>query len=84
MHKTDSDIPQKRIYQDLIGYFGGVSATAKALKVAQSTVSGWQNGNHGMSGAIAIKAEAITGCKYRACDLIGARKWRRTSAGAPA
>lgn len=79
-----SKTPVESIYLLLINHFGGVSKTAKALSVAQSTVSGWLAGDHGMSGAVAIRAEIIAGGKFKAAELIGEKKWRGTSAEATA
>ena len=55
---------------ELVNHFDkSQSKTAKALKVSQPTVSGWVRGEHGMSAAVALRAEIITGGKFKAVCL---------------
>lgn len=57
------------IYQQLVKHFNSQLATAAALNVDQSTVSGWVRGKHGMSAITAIKAERLTGGAFKATQL---------------
>ena len=57
------------IYQNLVEYFGGQVATAKALRVSQSNISGYTSGRWNMSERIAIRAEKATDGKFKAVDL---------------
>ncbi|WP_423186800.1 transcriptional regulator [Alishewanella sp. d11] len=56
-------------FKNLIDYFGDQSVAAEKLGVKQPTVSGWLNGKHGMSAKTALKAERLTGGKFKASDL---------------
>ena len=51
---------QTSTFQSLVGYFGTQIKTAELLKVDQATVSGWVRGKHGMSPAVALRAEKLT------------------------
>lgn len=53
----------------LVAEFGGVGKTAKALGVAQATVTGWRLGHHGMRAGMAIKAERLTAGRVKAGEL---------------
>jgi len=53
----------------LVAEFGGVSKAAKALGVAQATVTGWRLGHHGMRAGTAIRAERLTEGRVKAQDL---------------
>lgn len=57
------------IFNKLVEHFGSQSATAAALKVKQSSVSGWVRGLHGCSAEVALRAEIETAGKIRARDL---------------
>lgn len=57
------------LYQKLLDDLGGPKKAAIALKVAQSTASGWKLGQHGMSARTAIRAEQLTKGRYKAVDL---------------
>ena len=57
------------IYQELVNHFGGQVATAKALKVSQSNISGYVSGRWNMSEIVAIRAEKATKRKFKAVDL---------------
>ncbi|WP_445425197.1 transcriptional regulator [Alishewanella sp. HL-SH06] len=56
-------------FKNLIDHFGDQSIAAEMLGVKQPTVSGWLNGKHGMSAKTALKAERLTGGKFKASDL---------------
>lgn len=49
-----------KIFNDLVKFFGGQVATAKALGVTQGTVSGWVRGIHGCSADMALIIQAKT------------------------
>ena len=51
---------QTSTFQSLVGFFGNQIKTAELLKVDQATVSGWVRGKHGMSPAVALRAEKLT------------------------
>lgn len=55
--------------KDLIKYFGGQTKTGKALGCSQSLVSRWLNNGADMPSHFALKAEKLTGGKFRAMDL---------------
>lgn len=57
------------IFSDLVGFFGGQVATAKALGVTQGTVSGWIRGIHGCSADVAFLAQAKTDGRFKAEQL---------------
>mgnify|MGYP000863830364 CR=1 FL=1 len=57
------------IYQELVEHFGGQVATANALLVSQSTVSGYVSGRWNMSERVAIKAEKASCGAFKAVDL---------------
>jgi DNA-binding transcriptional regulator YdaS (Cro superfamily) len=57
------------IFSDLVSFFGGQVATAKALGVTQGTVSGWIRGVHGCSADIAFLAQVKTGGHFKADQL---------------
>lgn len=57
------------IYQNLVNHFGGQENTAKALKISQSTISGYVSGRWNMSEKVAIRAEKATLGKFKAVDL---------------
>lgn len=60
---------QTSTFQSLVGYFGTQIKTAELLKVDQATVSGWTRGKHGMSPAVALRAEKLTDGKFTAAQL---------------
>lgn len=60
---------QTSTFQSLVGHFGTQIKTAELLKVDQATVSGWVRGKHGMSPAVALRAEKLTGGKFTAAQL---------------
>ncbi|MBK0062176.1 MULTISPECIES: YdaS family helix-turn-helix protein [unclassified Acinetobacter] len=62
------------IYQNLVEYFGGQDAAAKALNVSQSNISGYTSGRWNMSAKVAIRAEKATEGKFKAFDLCPALK----------
>lgn len=53
----------------LIKHFGTQESTAEALGVKQGTVSGWVRGKHGVSPAVALRAERLTGGEFTAAEL---------------
>lgn len=57
------------LYQELVEYFGGQEAAGDALKVSQSTISGYVNGRWNMSEKVAIRAERETKGTFKAVDL---------------
>ncbi|MNE30284.1 YdaS family helix-turn-helix protein [Pseudomonas juntendi] len=57
------------IYQRLVEHFGGQDLTAAALKVNQSTVSGWVRGKHAMSAETAFLAQRKTCGAFSAIEL---------------
>lgn len=59
----------ENIYVDLVSHLGGHVKASKALGVEQGTVSGWTRGAHGMSAHVAMRAESVTGGKFKASDL---------------
>lgn len=59
----------KAIYSELVSFLGGQVATAKALGVSQSNISGYINGRWNMSEMVALKAEKATNGKFKAVDL---------------
>ena len=59
----------KTIYQDLVSFLGGQVATAKALQVSQSNVSGYITGRWNMSETVAARAEKVTNGKFKAIEL---------------
>ncbi|MFI8748873.1 YdaS family helix-turn-helix protein [Vreelandella lionensis] len=60
---------QTSTFQSLVGFFGNQIKTAELLKVDQATVSGWVRGKHGMSPAVALRAEKLTEGKFTAAQL---------------
>lgn len=60
---------QPIIFQSLVSHFGTQVKTAELLKVDQATVSGWVRGKHGMSPAVALRAEKLTKGKFTAVQL---------------
>lgn len=59
----------KTIYQNLVKTLGGQVATAKKLKVSQSTISAYTTGRWNMSELVAIRAEKETSGQFKAVDL---------------
>ncbi|MCW8041193.1 YdaS family helix-turn-helix protein [Acinetobacter entericus] len=57
------------LYKDLVKHFGGQKLTAAALDVSQSNISGYVSGRWNMSELVAIRAEKVTGGKFKASDL---------------
>lgn len=62
------------IYQELVDHFGGQEAAADALKVSQSSISGYVNGRWNMSEKVAMRAEMETHGIFKAADLCPALK----------
>ncbi|QPI65856.1 transcriptional regulator [Vreelandella venusta] len=60
---------QTSTFQSLVGFFGTQIKAAELLNVDQATVSGWVRGKHGMSPAVALRAEKLTGGKFTAAQL---------------
>tara|TARA_R110000796_G_scaffold252222_2_gene385667 strand:- start:228 stop:464 length:237 start_codon:yes stop_codon:yes gene_type:complete len=60
---------QTSTFQSLVGFFGTQIKTAELLKVDQATVSGWVRGKHGMSPAVALRAEKLTNGRFTAAQL---------------
>jgi len=60
---------QTSTFQSLVGFFGTQIKTAELLKVDQATVSGWVRGKHGMSPAVALRAEKLTNGSFTAAQL---------------
>ncbi|MBY5984426.1 helix-turn-helix domain-containing protein [Halomonas sp. DP8Y7-1] len=57
------------IFERLVAHFGTQAKAAEALKVNQGAVSNWVRGKHGMSPAVALRAEALTGGEFKAAQL---------------
>jgi len=53
----------------LIKHFGTQESAAEALGVKQGTVSGWVRGKHGVSPAVALRAERLTDGRFTAAEL---------------
>lgn len=60
---------QTCIFQGLVSHFGTQIKAAASLQVDQATVSGWVRGKHGMSPAVALRAEQLTRGKFTAAQL---------------
>lgn len=61
--------PMNQIFSDLVSFFGGQVATAKALGVTQGTVSGWVRGVHGCSADMALLIQAKTHGRFVASSV---------------
>lgn len=61
--------PMNVIFNDLVKFFGGQVATAKALGVTQGTVSGWVRGVHGCSADMALIIQAKTHGRFAASSI---------------
>ena len=60
-------------FQSLVDHFGGQLQTAKALNVNQGAVSNWVRDKHGMSPAVALRAEKLTEgafTRYKLCPSV--------------
>ncbi|KJZ10433.1 regulatory protein [Halomonas sp. S2151] len=57
------------LFTQLVDHFGTQTKAAEALGVDQTTISGWVRGKHGMSPAVALRAEKLTSRKFKAADL---------------
>ncbi|WP_404462955.1 helix-turn-helix domain-containing protein [Vreelandella aquamarina] len=57
------------VFKSLVSHFGGQSQTAEALNVNQGAVSNWVRGKHGMSPAVALRAEKLTEGRFTAAQL---------------
>ncbi|WP_339884289.1 Cro/CI family transcriptional regulator [Vreelandella maris] len=57
------------VFQGLVDHFGGQLQTAKALDVNQGAVSNWVRGKHGMSPAVALRAEKLTDSAFTRWQL---------------
>lgn len=57
------------VFQRLVDHFGGQLQTAKALDVNQGAVSNWVRGKHGMSPAVALRAQKLTRGAFTAAQL---------------
>ncbi|MGO3214795.1 MAG: transcriptional regulator [Halomonas sp.] len=57
------------VFQSLVDHFGGQIKTAKALQVNQGAVSNWVNDKHGMSPAVALRAEKLTDGAFSRAQL---------------
>ncbi|WP_080952131.1 Cro/CI family transcriptional regulator [Pseudomonas putida] len=57
------------IFNDLVKFFGGQVATARALGVTQGTVSGWVRGIHGCSADMALIIQAKTHGRFTASSI---------------
>lgn len=57
------------LFANLVKHFGTQDIAAKRLGVDQTTVSGWVRGKHGMSPAVALRAERLTGGRFTAAEL---------------
>ena len=68
------------IYQRLVDHFHGQTATATKLEVDQSTVSGWVRGLHGMSPAVAVRAEKASSGVFSRRDLCPSFPWEEFAA----
>lgn len=66
----------RSIYQELVTYFGSQAATAEALNLNQSTVSGWTRRKFGMSPKVAVMAEKATAGKFSKEDLCPSFPWK--------
>lgn len=68
------------IYQSLVGHFKTQTATAEALGVDQSAVSGWVTGKFRMSPAVAIRAERATDGEFSRRQLCPDFPWDESAA----
>ncbi|GAA0586458.1 Cro/CI family transcriptional regulator [Halomonas salifodinae] len=57
------------LFTKLVEHFDTQTNAAAALGVDQTTVSGWVRGKHGMSPAVALRAERLTEGKFKASEL---------------
>ncbi len=57
------------LFTKLVDHFGTQTKAAEALGVDQTTISGWVRGKHGMSPAVALRAEMLTTGKFKAAEL---------------
>lgn len=57
------------LFTQLVSHFGTQTKAADALGVDQTSISGWVRGKHGMSPAVALRAEKLTAGKFKAADL---------------
>lgn len=53
------------IFNDLVRHFGTQQKTAAALRIDQTTVSGWITGKHSVSPKIAVRIEEATNGLFR-------------------
>lgn len=60
---------KNRHIKKLVEHMGGPTECARQLGVSQPTAWNWANKDHGMSAVNALKAEQITGGKFKAVDL---------------
>lgn len=60
---------RKKLYEQVVVYFGNQDLTATALNVKQPTVSAWISGKCGMSPETAMRCQIITRGRFRA-DLL--------------
>ena len=63
------------IYQRLVDHFRTQQATADAIGVDQSTVSGWVRGKFGMRPDLAVKAEKATNGAFSREELCPNFPW---------
>ncbi len=68
------------IYQRLVKHFGTQEATAKAVKVDQSTVSGWCRELFKPNPSAAVRAEKATEGEFSRRDLCPDFPWDETAA----
>lgn len=57
------------LFANLVKHFGTQDEAARRLGVDQTTVSGWVRGKHGMSPAVALRAERLTNGRFMAAEL---------------
>ncbi len=60
---------KQKAIDKLVTSLGGQTKAAAVLGVSQPTVNGWASGKHGVSVAVSIRAERVTGGEIRAADL---------------
>ncbi|WP_053982253.1 YdaS family helix-turn-helix protein [Marinagarivorans algicola] len=61
-------------YKKLVKRLGGTKKASRALNVSMPSVCGWVSSKHGMSAAVAIRAERVTDGEFKAEDLCPALK----------
>ncbi|WP_349016870.1 transcriptional regulator [Pseudomonas fungipugnans] len=71
------------ILLDLVKHFGTQQKTAAALKVDQTTVSGWVTGKHSVSPKIAVRIELTTNGLFHRTTLCPDFPWMMEAVAPP-